>query len=95
MHVRRALTNYTEQGIDVVLIDNASTDETVRICQEFLGCGLLSIKHLPWRGVFDLGAQLASKKAVIQSLLHDWIIHADADKWLQSPVQGESLSGRN
>lgn len=91
IHVRRTLENYIEQGIDVVMIDNASTDQTVRECMKYLGRGLLGIEHLPWEGVFDLSAQLAAKEAVIQGLSHEWIIHADADEWLQSPVAGKSL----
>ena len=31
LHIRRVLINYIEQGIDVVVIDHGSTDETVHI----------------------------------------------------------------
>jgi glycosyltransferase involved in cell wall biosynthesis len=90
-HLRRALSAYTNQGIDVVIIDNASTDDTLAICREFLGRGLLRVEYLPWHGVFDLSAQLEAKDRIFKSLPHDWIIHADADEWLQSPRPGEGL----
>jgi glycosyltransferase involved in cell wall biosynthesis len=90
-HIRRALKNYIHQGIDVVVVDNGSTDETVRECMGFLGHGLLGIEHRAWEGAFNLSAQLDAKEAIIQNLPHEWVIHADADEWLQSPVAGESL----
>jgi len=91
VHIGRMLDDYIEQGINAVVIDNGSTDETLVICEKFLGRGLLAIEHQPWHGVFDLSAQLAAKEAVVAKLPHEWVIHADADEWLQSPVEGESL----
>lgn len=89
--MRRALSDYVTQGIHVVVLDNESTDQTVAICKEFLGRGVLRIDNLPWNGAFDLSRQLAAKRAVVENLWHDWVIHADADEWLQSPIPGESL----
>jgi len=91
VHISRMLDDYIDQGIDVVVIDNGSTDDTLAICRPYLGRGLLAIEHQPWQGVFDLSAQLAAKQAVVAKLPHEWVIHADADEWLQSPVEGESL----
>jgi glycosyltransferase involved in cell wall biosynthesis len=91
LHLRRAIRSFVDSGIDVVIIDHASTDGTLEICKEYLGNGILSIEHLEWRGVFDLSEQLDFKAQIIGELPHDWIIHSDADEWLQSPVEGESL----
>lgn len=91
LHIYRAISSFIEQGIDVVVIDHESTDGTLEICKDFLGNGVLSIECLPWRGVFDLSEQLEAKTRVIKKLPHDWVIHADADEWLQSPIKGESL----
>lgn len=91
LHMHRALSSFIEQGIDVVVIDHESTDRTLEICKELLGKGILFIERLPWRGVFDLSEQLDAKARIIEKLQHDWVIHADADEWLQSPVKGESL----
>lgn len=90
-HIRRAINDFVSQGIDVVIIDNGSTDHTLQICSEFLGNGLLSIEHMPWKGEFDLTTQLEIKNTIVRSLNHDWVIHADADEWMHSPVEGESL----
>ena len=34
---------------------------------------------------------MVAKETIVDNLSHDWIIHADADEWLQSPLEGESL----
>jgi glycosyltransferase involved in cell wall biosynthesis len=91
LHIRRALTDFIDQGIDVVVIDHGSTDGTREICEELIGSGVLSIDHIKWEGVYDQTAQLKAKARVFENLRHDWIIHADADEWLQSSRKGESL----
>lgn len=90
-HIRRILSVFITQGIDVVVIDNDSTDETAAICRQFLGEGVLFMERLAWTGCFDLSAQLAAKEAVAARLDHDWLIHTDADEWMQSPRPGETL----
>jgi glycosyltransferase involved in cell wall biosynthesis len=91
LHIRRALSDLIHQGIEVAVIDQESTDGTIEICEEFVGAGLLSIDRLNWTGVYDLTAQLKAKARIVEKLRHDWVIHTDADEWLQSPVEGETL----
>lgn len=91
IHIARILDDFILQGIDVVVIDNDSSDETVPICEQFLGRGLLRIENLPWSGTFDLTAQLIAKERICRGLAHDWVIHTDADEWMHSPIEGESL----
>jgi len=91
LHIQRAVTSFVDQGIDVVIIDHESTDNTVKLCERFKAAGVLSIEHMPWTGTFDLAEQLKMKQRISETLNHDWIIHADADEWLQSPIQGETL----
>jgi glycosyltransferase involved in cell wall biosynthesis len=90
-HIRRALTDLTSQGIDVVVIDHESTDRTASICREFLGRGVLGIERLAWEGTYDQTAQLQAKARVIEQLPHDWVVHADADEWMHTRLAGESL----
>ena len=90
-HIRRAIADFVGQGIDVAIIDHDSSDGTREICEEFLGAGVLAVEPLAWAGAFDLTAQLQAKQELVDRLDHDWLIHADADEWLQSPVPGETL----
>lgn len=90
-HLRRAIADFVEQGIDVAIIDHGSTDGTAEICAAFLGKGVVAIEHLHWTGEFDLTAQLQAKRELVDRLGHDWVIHADADEWMHTRSQGESL----
>lgn len=90
-HIRRTIRDFLSQGIEVIVIDHESTDGTREYCRDLLGRGVLKLIHLPWEGEFGLTKQLETKKEITESLSHDWVIHADADEWLQSPVPHESL----
>jgi glycosyltransferase involved in cell wall biosynthesis len=91
IHLRRCLTHLIDEGIEVYLIDNGSTDGSRGIAEEFRGRGLIGIEDLPWHGAFSLADQLRAKQKVIERLKHDWVIHNDVDEWLCSPLQGQSL----
>jgi len=93
LHIKSALGDLIDEGLEVVLIDHESSDRTVAIARGFLGRGLLSIEHLAWTGRFSLTQQLEAKSRVIQGLDHDWIVHIDADEWLSGPEQGQTLLG--
>lgn len=91
LHIRRCLESLVSEGLEVILIDNDSTDQTRSIAAEFFKRGLLSIERLPWRGAFSLSDQLARKAAIVNHAPHDWIVHVDADEWLSSSRTGQSL----
>lgn len=76
------------QGLDIVIIDNDSTDDTEAVVRDN---PLLAYQRLPFPGYFSLGQQLEAKKRVIGSLDHDWIVHQDGDEVLQHADPGRSL----
>jgi glycosyltransferase involved in cell wall biosynthesis len=87
-----------EQGIDVYLIDNRSTDATVIQARPWLGKGLLEIEEFPREPPqgdgpfpFDWGAILRRKEEIAGQVAADWIIHHDADEFRESPWPGRSL----
>jgi len=90
-HVGSCLESFFAEGIDVVLIDHDSTDGTRAAAERYLGRGLLGLVHMPWKGAFSLSDQLRVKAAVARHLDTDWLIHADADEWLQAPEEFASL----
>jgi len=91
VHIRRCLRDFIDEGIDIILVDHDSTDDTVAKAREFLGEGLLAIERLPWTGVYSLPDRLAAQRSIIQSVGHDWVIHADADEWLSAPQENVRL----
>jgi glycosyltransferase involved in cell wall biosynthesis len=91
LHVRRCISDLIANNIEVVLIDHASDDQSVKIARKFLGRGLLSIEHLPWSGLFSLRSQLEAKAQVVGTLPHEWVLHVDVDEWLCAPWQHTTL----
>lgn len=91
-YIHPCLAWHIAQGLEIILIDNDSTDETLNLCEPFLGKGLLSIAHLPYPGYFDLTAILEKEAEIQQNSGADWLLHLDADEILQSYMPGESLA---
>jgi GT2 family glycosyltransferase/Flp pilus assembly protein TadD len=87
-------------GVQVYLLDNCSTDNTVAEASRWLGKGLLHVERFPddsgyskrntkeyvWRDI------LRRKQELAQKLESDWFIHADADEFRESPFTGQTLS---
>ncbi|MCJ2107834.1 glycosyltransferase [Methylobacterium sp. E-041] len=91
IHIHRCIDDLISSGLEVYLIDNGSTDGTREAAETYLGKGLIGIHDLPWRGAFSLTDQLVAKRGIISEAEHDWILHCDADEWLMSPNDGQSL----
>ncbi|CAN5608987.1 hypothetical protein BH23GEM9_BH23GEM9_23330 [soil metagenome] len=88
-------------GIDVYLLDNHSTDDTVEQARRFLGSGLLNIERFPPidtadnrdppAAVYDWTAILRRKEELSRELTADWFMHHDADEIRESPLPGLTL----
>jgi hypothetical protein len=79
------------QGVEVYLIDNCSTDQTVSIAKQYLGHGLIGIETLP-RALYDLEKILSRKESLAYTVDADWFMHADPDEVRLSPWPGVSLA---
>jgi hypothetical protein len=92
--IYHAIRDLIENGIEVYLIDDGSTDNTLAEAEKWLGRGLLEIEKIPavestryvWR---DL---LARKEMVAHKINPDWCIHTDADEFREAPWKGMKLS---
>jgi hypothetical protein len=93
--VRESVHKLVEQGVDVFLIDNASTDGTADRVADLVGRGVIDIEQARFqengREVYDWTALLKLKEAVSRRLGHDWFLHVDADEIRYSPWPGTSL----
>src|SRR5664279_1400807 len=90
--IREAVSKLIDHGIDVYLIDNASTDNTVDMVQDLVGRGVIDIEIARFmeneREVFDLKGQLKLKEQIYSRLDYDWFLHVDADEIRYSPWLG-------
>jgi len=80
--LERALQHLTGLGCRVIAIDHGSTDASRDIAASARVARLIDT---PWTGTFDLGRQLALKAQIIKGLPRGWVLHADADEFLDPP----------
>jgi len=87
-----------ENGVDVYLLDNRSTDDTVSEARKWLGKGLLDIEEFPAElpegeaHPFDWTAILRRKEELAETLDADWFLHHDADEFREAPWPGMKLA---
>ena len=84
-HVIRHLV---DSGVEVYVIDNRSTDDTVAEAKKWLGRGVLDVERFPTPGgdgLFRWQEILDRKLAVAGDIRPDWVIHHDADEIRHSP----------
>lgn len=90
-HLDGLLRRLVGDGLDVVVLDHASTDGSAEIAKRWEGHGVLWVEQRPFDGVFRLEELLRWKEEAYARLDHEWLAHVDADEWLQSPRDGERL----
>ncbi len=89
--MRACLEHYARQGVYCYLIDNESTDSTVKIAREFLGKNLIGIESMARQGRYQWGKILRRKEALADRLDADWFIHADPDEIRVAPSPDQTL----
>ena len=86
-----ALAHLEEQGVDVYLLDNESTDRSVAIASSFLDRNVVGIETLPNRGPFALRQKLARKEELAATLDADWFLFTDVDEFRLPPRADSTL----
>ena len=84
--------NLIKQGLEVYIIDNASTDHTVAIAEKYLRRGLIGIETFPRDGIYSWRPLLARKEELASELDADWFLHMDADEIRLPPNSTTSLA---
>ena len=89
-----SLESLIQEGLDVYLLDNWSTDGTERLASRFLGRGLLKIERFPQErpnNRYSLRRVLERVTQLADEIGADWIVASDADEVRCSPWPGVSL----
>jgi glycosyltransferase involved in cell wall biosynthesis len=79
------------QGIEVVILDNGSTDQSHKIYAAYDGNPIIYVRHIPYLGTFSLIQQLEEKRKIFEQIKHDWVIHHDADEVFEHFQPGLTL----
>ncbi|HEV8240616.1 MAG TPA: glycosyltransferase [Thermoanaerobaculia bacterium] len=74
------LDHLHEHGVEAVLLDDGSSDDTVAIASQRLGRGLLRLDTRPYDGAYHWRTLLAWKERLASELAADWFLHLDADE---------------
>jgi glycosyltransferase involved in cell wall biosynthesis len=94
--IEESIRKLIEQQIDVLLIDNGSTDGTVERASQFLNHGLINIEKCIFkendREVYDWTALLRTKEEISKNLSYEWFLHVDADEIRYSPWSNMNLN---
>ncbi|MFL0671077.1 MAG: glycosyltransferase family 2 protein [Erythrobacter sp.] len=85
IYLQHLLPYLAGEAIDVVLIDNESSDGTLEAVASGIFQNVVHVEHLPYKGFFDLSQQLQVKEKLSSICDADWVIHQDADEFLTSP----------
>lgn len=93
--VREATEKLISHGVDVFLVDNASTDGTADRVADLVGRGVVGIEQARFfedgREVYDWTALLKMKEDLSRRLGYDWYLHVDADEIRYAPWPGVTL----
>jgi glycosyltransferase involved in cell wall biosynthesis len=90
----QSLEDLFSQGVSAYIIDNWSTDATLRIAQRYVGSGVVGIERSPADGAapyFDLRSLLMRIEELTHVIHADWFIRHDADEIRRSPWPGVPL----
>lgn len=79
-YVAACLEHYYNQGVEVFLLDNESTDSTTDIAREFSNKNLIEIRKVPRKGFKNWKQMLLLKEKLADQLMADWVMHADIDE---------------
>lgn len=93
--IEESIQKLINQGVDVFLIDNGSTDGTQNIAKKFIGKGLIDIETCLFyengKEVYDWTSILLLKQKISCELNYNWFLHVDADEIRYSPWHNKNL----
>jgi glycosyltransferase involved in cell wall biosynthesis/uncharacterized coiled-coil protein SlyX len=87
--VEQSVADLVEQGVDVYLVDDGSTDGTADIAERYRGRGVVAVERRPPGAAgchrFSLASIVERKTRIAESLDADWFINHDVDEFRESP----------
>jgi hypothetical protein len=82
------IDHLVQEGLEIYLVDNWSTDDTLDIARHAAGSRLVADERFPASGptgMFDLSEHLARVESIAADFATDWVVLNDADEFRSSP----------
>ena len=88
--IEEAIEHLISQGIELVVLDNGSTDKTFQICEKFLDKGLLQLEQFKSDSFHE---ELILHKLYDMAISEspDWVLRSDSDHFLESGIKDLTL----
>lgn len=90
--VAGCIEHLVRQQVDVYVIDNGSTDETLAIVERYRGRGVIGVEQIPRDGMYSWRPLLERKEALAATIDAEWFMHVDADEIRLPPRLDRSLA---
>jgi len=88
--IEEVIEHLLSQGLELVVLDNGSTDATYEKCRKFVGKGILKLHQFKTEFYqWDLILRMLYDMALVQK--PDWVIRSDSDEFLESGEKGVTL----
>lgn len=91
-YLGNCLRHLIGNGIDYVIVDNGSTDETIELLhQPYFAKHLIGYRTHPYQGHMDWEDLMLARQAAADAIDTDWILYVSADEIMHSYNAGETL----
>lgn len=88
--IREIIEYFINEKIQLVVLDNGSTDESYRLCKELHDKGLIKFQRIDSSN-YDWPLILRTLYDMALTEKPDWLIHCDSDEFLESGIANVSL----
>src|SRR3990172_11103376 len=88
--IQEVIEHLLSQGINLVVLDNGSTDKTYEICKKFVGKGVLQLNQYrsnfyDWSTILRILYDMALRESP------DWVLRSDSDEFFESGMKNITL----
>ena len=90
--IQEVIEHLISQEIPLVVLDNGSTDNTYKICEKFLGQGILQLQQYKTSTyIYQWGLIIRILYDMAMTRSPDWVIRSDSDEILESGKKNMTL----
>jgi len=90
--IEQVIEHLLSQGLELVVLDNYSTDTTYEKCKKYAERGQIKLESFKTK-TFDQhwGLIIRALYDMAISLNPDWVVRSDSDEFLESGIKGMTL----